>query len=71
MKKSTIRIYNCMTQYTREVAEGKREPKIYMWNGKPFRTASQKEVSKKVQRKGNRGNWFSSAPVSHHPKPYN
>lgn len=70
MKKSIIRIRNCMTQYTREVAEGKREPKIYMWNGKPFRTAAQLEVSKRVQRKGNEGNWYSNAPVSRHSRPF-
>lgn len=59
-----------MTQLTKEILEGKREPKIYMWNGKPFRTAAQKAASKKVQRKGNGGNWYSSAPRTLHPRPY-
>lgn len=57
------------TKLTREIFEGKAVPSRNMWNGKPFRTASQKREAKRTAERKKDGAWRTDAPVSWHPVP--
>lgn len=63
---------NCATKLTREIWEGKKNPSINMWNGKPFRTKRNKALAREHATKRADGAWrvsLADAPVSYHPTP--
>lgn len=62
-----ISIYE--TKLTREIREGKTAPSRNMWNGKPFRTRSQKSAARNTAEKRADGAYRSTAPLSYHPTP--
>jgi len=57
------------TQITTAAVLGKPNPGPSMYNGKPYRTKSQKALAKANATKRDDGAFRSSAPVTYHPVP--
>lgn len=56
----------CMTQLTRQILAGEKNPSRNMSNRKPYRTVSQKKAARASATKGKDGTFRSSASVSFH-----
>lgn len=59
-------LYHCFTQTTRDMLEGRKPPRVNMTNGKPYRTAQQKQEARTKARLCSDGTYRSAASVSFH-----